>query len=209
MSLSPQTTEDKNALNSDAVFLVLLQIDIPSTETIRLVRNNENITWNGYTWIAFPFDFEDISVGKGEVPQYTLKLDNTSRIMEAYVQMYDLYLKQNGIDGNEITCNIYTVNSKDLANITPINNFRGKLSSWQTNSKEASFMLSASNPFQKQFPPRKIFKNFCNWKFKSEQCGYTGSGTFCDKTLGTCRSYNNSQRFGGFAGVGYRGLTII
>ena len=209
MALSNQTTQDKNALATDAVFLVLLEINIPSVDTVYLVNNTEDITWDGHIWQSFPFDFDDISQGaSGEVPQWTLKISNVNRAIEQYLINYDLYLKQNGIEGNNITCVIRVVNSNDLANNDPIVQYDALLQQPTTTPEWATFKLGAKNPFTKQFPPRKILKAFCGWKFKSVECGYTGPETVCDKTLTTCRLYNNSPRFGGFPGVAGRGLIL-
>lgn len=210
MALSSQTIQDKNALVSDAVFLVLLEVQIPDTPTIYVTNNIEDVIWNGNTYLTFPFEIDDIRENtKSEVPQWTLKVQNVNRIFEQYLQNYDLYLKTNGIDGNEIKCIIRAVNSKDLANITPILEHNAILSQPSSNAKWATFKLSANSPYNKQFPPRKILKQYCQWKFKSTQCGYIGIETECNKTLTRCRELSNSHRFGGFVGVGGRGLVTI
>lgn len=210
MALSSQTIIDKNSESTDAVFLVLVEIIIPDTPIVRIVSNTENISWGGYTWINFPFEFADVSENTtGEVSQYQIKISNVNRTIERYLQTYDLYLKQNGIDGNEIECIIRVVNSNDLLNPEPVSEYRSLLEQPTSNAQWATFKLSSKNPFQKQFPPRTIRKNFCSFKFKSAECGYTGSATTCDNTLVTCRSYNNSHRFGGFPGVEGRGIIVV
>lgn len=209
MSLSTQTIQDKNALNSTAVILTLLKITIPNNPVVNLVANNENITWNGDEYIAFPFEFEDRKFSsQSELSQWTVKVSNANRVIEQYVQEYDLYLKQNGIQGNKIVCEIYAVNSNDLANTEPILYHNAYLAQPQTNAQWATFILEPDDPNQKIFPPRFISKNHCGWIFKSTQCGYAGVGAFCDKTLTTCRSYSNSSRFGGFPGVAGRGVIV-
>lgn len=57
-------------------------------------------------------------------------------------------------------------------------------------------------------PRRKFTKESCNWKFKSEQCGYTGTDT-CDYTFNKCRALGNTTRFGGFPGVPGKRIRII
>lgn len=204
------TQQDINAINSDAVFLTLLEIQIPNVPTVYLVGNNEDITWNGNTYIRFPFDLDDQSfTSKSETITWKLKVSNATRIMERYIQDYDLYLKQNGIEGNKILCFIRVVNSKDLINNTPILEHKAFLQNPKTDQNYAYFTLSPSNPGKMQFPFRRIIKNQCSWKFKGTQCAYVGEGQFCDKTLITCRGYNNSNRFGGFVGVGGRGVTLV
>lgn len=210
MTLSGQTIKDKNALSTDAVFLVLLEIDIPAVPTIRLVNNTEDITWNNELWQQFPFDFTDMSQNSnGEIPEWSIKISNVNRVIEIYLQNYDLYLKQNGIDGNDITCIIRVINTNDLLNNTPILEHEALLQQPSTTPQWATFKLSAKNPYNKSFPPRKIMKSFCSWKFKSTECGYSGTGAYCDKTLGTCRSYGNSSRFGAFVGMSTRGLILV
>jgi len=207
---SSQTIHDKNAIVTAAVFLVLLEIDIPATDTIRLVNNTEDITWNGNVWQQFPFELEDINQGTdGSVPTWTVKISNVNRAIEQYLHRYDLYLKQNGIDGNEITCVIRVVNSNDLGNPEPITEQEALLSQPSTDATWATFRLSAKSPYNRQFPPRKILKTFCAWQFKGEKCGYSGTATYCDKTLTTCRLLDNSPRFGGFPGVAGRGLLLV
>lgn len=208
--LSNQTILDKNSLSTGAVFLVLLEIIIPNTPTVRLVNNTEDITWNSDLYQQFPFDFTDMSqTTKSEVSQWSLKISNSTRAIERYLQEYDFYLKQNGIDGNEITCTIRVINTNDILNTTPILEHTALLQQPTTTPQWATFKLSAKNPYNKQFPPRKIIRNFCAWKFKGLQCQYAGTGVFCDKTLTTCRSYSNNPRFGGFVGVAGRGIVLV
>jgi len=210
MSLSSQTIQDKNALSTDAVFLVLLEINIPSVETIRLINNTEDITWDSALWQQFPFTLSDISqTSKSEVSQWTLKVANATRVMERYMQDYDFYLKNNGVDGNEIECIIRVINTNDIDNTTPIAEFPSLLQHSTTDAAWATFKLTSRNLYSQQFPQRIIYKNFCSWDFKSTQCQYSGDGEFCDKTLTNCRAYSNSPRFGGFPGVSGRGLVVV
>jgi lambda family phage minor tail protein L len=208
--LSSQTIQDKNDLNTDAVILSLLEINIPSTPIVYLTNNNENVIWNGNEYIALPYELEDLGfTSKSEVTQWSIKISNVNRIMSQYTQQYDAYLKKNGIDGNKITCIIRAVNSKDLSNPVPIIEYKSFLSQPKNQRDYTTFVLTPNNVDKIRFPPRTILKNQCTWKFKSQQCGYVGDGEFCDKTLTTCREYNNSPRFGGFVGVGGRGVILV
>jgi hypothetical protein len=45
-----------NAQTTSSVFLVLMDIVHPSFTTVRIVNNTENITSNGNTYTAFPFN---------------------------------------------------------------------------------------------------------------------------------------------------------
>lgn len=193
------TIQDLNSLGGDGVLLVCMKLEIAGQDNIYLVSNNENITFKGNEYIAFPFEIGEITSGKGEVPQFQIRVDNTSRAINRLVMEYDIYLKQNGIEGNKVYATIYVVNTIDLSEEILAEKF--ELTSWDTTSQWATFKLGASNPFMQTFPPNSVYKDFCRFKFKGVLCGYTGAETQCDKTLKRCRQLGNSVRFGGYRGV--------
>jgi lambda family phage minor tail protein L len=183
-------------------------VTIPGVaDTIRIARNVDDVTWRGLTWTAFPFELNEIGEeAKGEVPQVEMRIGNVSRIMEAFLQDFDLYLKTHGY--SPIVVNIYVVNSKNLASSTPEVEHIYELIQPKTNSSWATFVLGASNPFNQRYPQARILKNHCRFLFKSDLCGYNGVETTCDKTLTRCRDLDNSVNFGGFPGVGAGGIKI-
>lgn len=196
--MTNQNKIDLNALAGSAV-LFALQINIPSTPTVYLVNNNENITYDGNEYIAFNFNISEISAGKGEVPTLTLSLDNTTRIIEQYMLEYDLYLKANGIDGNIITAKLLVLNPNDLSE--SILEYDFELGSFASGSRFVTFNLTAPSPFN-QIILDRILQNMCRFKYKDSRCAATSGLTTCNKTLANCRERNNSARFGGFPGVG-------
>lgn len=193
------TINDLNSLGTDAL-LPALEITIPGLDKIYVVKNRENITFNGNEYLAFDFQIEDLSQGgKGELPTWVIKVDNSTRILEQYILNYDLYLKQNGIQGNYIECIIRVLNTNDLSEAILEEYF--ELNQPTTDAKWATFNLSASSPFRMQYPTRRIFQNLCQWKFKDNRCAYSGSETVCNKSLTRCQELNNTGRFGAFLGV--------
>lgn len=219
-TLSSTAIEEKNKLIADSIWYLALMITIPGLETpIRLVRNNADITWNGSTWSSFPFEIDEVGdISAGEVPRVDVRVSNISRAMESYIQAYDTYVKTNGF--SPILVNIYVLNSLNLASATPEVEHLFELKQPKTNSRWATFTLGAANPFNKRFPIMRILKNHCRFIFKGTLCGYAGIGTVCDKTLTICRTFTdstyhnppssigNSTRFGGFPGVGARGIRL-
>lgn len=190
-----------NTLSSNGVITALLEIEIPSTPIVRITNNGEIVNFNGNDYIPLHFKLADLSTaGKGELPDWSIQIDNSTRIIESYLHLYDNYLKVNGIAGNEINCTCYIVNTNELSEAILTEYFI--LSSYSSDANYATFKLGAKSPFRMRYPRRRIIQNFCSWKFKSTQCGYSGSGVSCNKTLGACRSFNNSSRFGGFPGIG-------
>lgn len=193
------TINDLNKLASDENLIVLLEVEIPSSDTLYLANFNESVAFLGNDYQPFLFEMGEISTSKGEIPQFDIKIDNTSRGINSLMMDYDIYLKTNGIDGNKIFANIIVVNTADLSDYVIKERF--ELVSWNMDNNWASFKLGAENPFNKQYPSRQIFADFCQWKFKSSSCGYSGTESACDKSLVRCRQLNNSPRFGGFAGI--------
>jgi phage-related protein len=214
LPLSSVAIAEKNKLTAGSVFLLLLEITIPGVGTpIRVVGNNEDITWRTYTWQAFPFELDEISDGnKGEVPRVDLRVSNVSRAMEVYLADYDAYTKANGY--SPVTVSIFVLNSLNLASATPEVEHIFELTQPKTNSLWATFTLGAENLFSRRFPVHRILKNHCRFHFNYPPgndllCGWSGGGfTTCGKTLTDCRARSNSSRFGGFLGVGASGLRI-
>lgn len=190
------TINDLNKLASNENLIVLLEVEIPSSDILCLANYNSSVTFLGNIYQPFLFEMGEITTSKGEIPQFDIKIDNTSRGINSLMIDYDLYLKTNGIDGNKIFANIIVVNTADLSDYVLKERF--ELVSWNMDNQWASFKLGAENPFQKQYPQRALFYDFCQFKFKSSSCGYTGASTSCDKSLSSCRQLNNSSRFGGF-----------
>lgn len=208
MSLSNITKTEKNLLSSNSVWFTMLEIKIPSvTETLRIVNNNEDVTWKGFTWLKFPFELDEISqTANAETSQFQIKVGNVKNIIGQYIRQYDAYVKTNGFEA--ITVTLYIVNSKDLANPTPVYTTNLILTTSSLNHLEVSFTVSARDLFRARTPQTRMFPNSCRFKFKSTLCGYTGSETQCNKTLSRCRELLNSKRFGGFPAIGNKGVSI-
>ncbi len=212
LSLSTIAIEEKNKLARDSQFVICLLITIPGLEDpLRIVRDNQNLTWLGETWTAFRFDIDEIGdTDKGEVPQVNIRVSNASRAMEHYIQDYDAWVKNNGF--TPITVNIYVVNTKAVTNngsCDPEVEHIFELTKPSSGPQWVTFALGASNPFNRRFPLPRMFRNLCRYRqFKSARCGYAGAQTTCDRTLTRCRELNNSPRFGGFPGMGVGGLNV-
>ena len=206
--LSNISKTEKNKLNSNSVWLTMLEITIPSVaETLRIVNNNEDITWKGFSWLKFPFELDEISQSaNAETSQFQIKVGNVKNIIGQYIRQYDAYVKTNGFE--PITVVLYIVNSKDLANPTPVYSTNLILTTSNLNHLEVSFTVSARDLFRARTPQTRMFPNSCRFKFKSTLCGYTGVESECNKTLSRCRQLSNSIRYGGFPAIGNQGVSI-
>jgi len=195
---------EKNALANGSPFLLLCEIQLTGVVTLRLVKNEANVTWGGQTWAAFPFDIDDMGeAGRGEVPRVSLRVSNVSRAIQSYIEQYD-----GGIDSTVILRVVHADHLVGTETDTVLCRLDFTVTGCTANSKEVVFSLGASNPWFRRVPLGRVRKNFCRWKFKSNECTYSGAETTCDKTLTRCRELNISERFGGFPGVGLSGLRL-
>jgi phage-related protein len=212
--LSSIAIAEKNKLATDAVWFVALEITIPGlADPVRISSNNESVTWRGETWVSFRFELAEIGEGRtGEVPRVELRVSNVDRQMEYYIWLYDSYIKSNGFTPIEVS--IYVLVSKNLGSATPEAEHVYELKQPKANKIWATFILGASNPFNRRYPQHRLLKNHCRFRYNypagsSPLCGAPSSGyTTCDKTLTACRQRNNSVRFGGTPGVGIGGIRL-
>ena len=59
LSISAVSKAEKNKLSTDSAMLVLLEIKLRNT--VYICYNNEDITWKGQLYQAFPFKIGDTS----------------------------------------------------------------------------------------------------------------------------------------------------
>ena len=209
--ISSYAIAEKNKVSSDTCWLLAMRITIPddpSSQIVRVIANNEDITWAGYTWQAFPFEIDEIGENsKGEVPRVDVRISNVSRVMEYYLHAYDTYTKLNGY--SPITVEIMVINTGNLGNTTPEVSYEFELQQPKTNAQWATFTLGASSPYRKRFPEYRILKNQCQHKdFKGVECSYVGAETECDRTLARCKELANAERYGGFPGAGNGAIRV-
>lgn len=190
-TLSAAAIIEKNKLSSDGAWLILLELDIAGlTEPIRVVRNTEDITWNGVTWVAFPFELGEISEdSQGQLPSLSLKISNVTGVIQQYIEM-----SNGGVDSTAI---IRVVHSLHLDLSTPEIEETLAVQSVTADTNWITVNLGPDFTTQLRVPADRYMKDFCPFKFRGLECGYAGSDTSCNKTLDACRAKGNSVRFGG------------
>jgi len=151
-------------------WLILLEItltDSPPT-TLRFVRNNEDITYNGNTYTAFPFEIEiEKTDSDGSIPTVNLKVSQITRIIAYYTESL------NGGIGSTIT--ITVINRAHLAA-----NYAELTTTWQliaaeTDDQWATFVCGFPNPLDEVFTALHYLADYCEWEFEEAECGYDPS----------------------------------
>lgn len=198
---------DLNQLHSDSPVFWCMEIEIPEIDSVYITTDNDNVIFDGKTFIPFPCKISEVRHGSnGEVPEVTISLGNATRVMDTYLHQYDYYRKINGVEASDINVTLYVLNKVDLSEAILTEHLI--FESAELDNQWAAFKLGAKSPFSYRYPKRRIMQNICDFQFKIDpRCGYTGEATSCDKTLARCRELGNSRYFGGFPGAG-RGATL-
>jgi phage-related protein len=202
-SLSVVSVIEKNRLSSDVPFLVGLDIDVidPASgalvQVLRFVRNTETIIWSGFLYSPAAFDIE-IKEAAGELQTVSLSFTDYTRAIQDYLQQYG------GGVGFKVTVSV--INAGNLAQGPEVQEFFEVIGA-ESADYIVSFTLGAENAISRQFPRRRQTRDFCQWQYKSVQCGYTGGLPSCDLSLkgpNGCQAHANQLRFGGFRGINTR-----
>lgn len=203
--LSVASIIEKNRLSSDVPFLVCLDIHVvnPATNTevevLHLVRNDENITFNGVVYTAIIFDI-DLKQETGAQSKVNLTVTDFTQALSGRMQAYG--------GGIGFKVKIIVVNAGALNQLPEIvEDF--EIIGASSSEYVVTFELGIGNILAKTFPRRRQTRDFCQWRYKeANTCGYTGGLATCDLTLkgaNGCEVHNNVIRFGAFPGINNSG----
>lgn len=199
-SFSLSTIAEKNSVASSTPFLILLDIEFVDhisgniVDTEKVVRNNEDVVFNGQTYTALPFELT-LKHKSGEIPDLSISFEDHAKLLDNYMRLYS------GCVGSNV--NITLVNA-DRLNEPPEHVEYFKVVGANTNNYSVTWKLGAENPLASAFPRRRQMRDRCAWRYKSSECGYVGAITTCDQSLtgaNGCEVHANSINFGGFPGI--------
>jgi len=200
--LPAQIVIEKNKLNNPSPWLILLDIMLVDTNNpanttdYYVVRNNEDVTYDGQLYTAFNFDLDQSrETSKGEVPTLTLRVSNVERLLQADLEQYE------GGNGSQVrVTRIHADNlAEDFGALSGLYDVIG----CHFDNKWAVFNLGAPNPLNQRFPLERYIGMQCRYvsHFKGVECAYAGVETECNGSLTRCVALANSERFGGFPGM--------
>lgn len=187
---------EKNKLFTSGAFLELLEIQMSELgETLRIVNNNEDITYNGHVWQRFQFEPGDFKENQeGETPRVEVKISNVLRVTQGYIEQ-----TENGLVGDAV---VYRLIHSDHLDKDPAITQYFQVLKVDCDEVWAYFTFGAENFFLNRFPLHVYKRNICRYEtFKGSQCSYSGSETTCDRTFARCIALGNEQRFGGQPGI--------
>lgn len=174
----------------------LLTIHLKNTDPIRILENDtfEKIDLAGKVYLAAPLKISEIN-RNDNMHTVTATLSNISGAISTLI----------GTHGDVITgaeCVIEEVFLDETGTILSDNAypiFVGMANHLVLSSLEISLDIEAVLGSYIAQSPNMTYGTSCQWrKFKDVMCGYSGSESFCDKTLERCLELGNQKNFGGF-----------
>lgn len=173
--IQPLITE-KNKLEQTQPWLLCLDlVNAAGDLTVRLVNNNENITYLGNVYIAFPFEIDSIpEVTKGSLPTLAIKVSNVDRQIQAYINQDATYGS-----GWDVTLSL--VHASQLNGTVEDGKVAEIVQTWKSldvtaTAEFCTINLGMANPMLIQFPSQKFSGGFCQRTFNDGVgCPYAGS----------------------------------
>jgi lambda family phage minor tail protein L len=175
------------------------------------LNTNGELVWAGNSYLRFPVEADGFSYsGRGSLPRPTLRIANLTGTITAL-----LLTLPSGIEGAKVT------RIRTLARYIDGANFPGGVNPLGTPDPTASFppeiyyidrkasenrdviefeLACAFDLANVRAPKRQCIGNICQWKYRSTECGYTGTAYFdadgnvvntlaqdvCGKTVDDC-----------------------
>lgn len=187
----------------------------------------QRLTWQGKTYEAFPIQVEGFEFnGNGQIPRPKLKVANVTGAITAMVLIYQDLVGAKITRKRTLAKYLDAVNFPGGVNPTadPTAEFADDIYYVDRKSRETrdviEFELAASFDLEGvNLPRRQIVQNVCPWRYRSSECGYTGTSYFdandqsvpsskqdiCGKRLSSCQArfgQNAELPFGGFPAAG-------
>jgi len=155
---------------------------------------DDDIVYNSITYSVFPIKYETVNENtEGEIDTVRIILANVSRLIQSYLESYDLR-------GKKVSIKTVWANQLDDTDAYIEDTFY--IDSYTADQNNVILTLTSKfDVLDLELPARRFSRNYCGWKFKSTECGYSGSETSCNKTKQRCKELNNYQRFGGFPSI--------
>lgn len=198
LSITAISKQQKNKLATECCMLIIF--DIMLENPVHIVMNNENVTWKGQLYQAFPVKLgtvgEDMT---GTDPSVSLDVDNVALGMEYYV------VKEKGAVETPVI--IRVINTMNLDGEADLEEHY-MVKNTEIKEEYIRFTLGNGYSVHSRRPTDRYMKNSCRFCYKGCRCGYYGDLPTCNHTLADCKRHGNSRRFGGFPGINQKGAYI-
>lgn len=196
-STDSQFTTEKNKSSNSPIWLYTIYNFDGANNNLYFCEWDTDITFNSITYTKFPIKHDFISNNTGgQIDTVRVTVGNTSRVIQAY-------LEANDFRGKKVKIQIVFANK--LATPGAVLSDIFYIDSYTADSQAVSFSMSSKfDILNIEIPGRIFMRNYCSWKFKGSECGYSGATSTCNRTPQACKAMSggsNYTRFGGFPSV--------
>lgn len=200
--------EKSRAAAKQPIFLYTIYDYIGTSENLRFAAYDVDVIFDGETYLKFPITHDRITENtKGEVDSTTVQLSNVLRLIEYYLQNYDLR-------GKKVSIKLVYADALDDPDC--FIEFSNYIDSYVSNVRDVIFtLMSKFDILNLSLPSVLWLRDFCQWEFacpavralgRGLECAYAGAETSCNRTWQRCKELGNSRRFLGARGIpGRRG----
>lgn len=177
------------------IYLYAIQYDKLANHWLRFAGTSQDINFDGYLYKKYPIRHSGIKENlSGKIESLSIEISNINREMQYYLDTYG------GLKGCEVVIKLVWLENID----NPLCFLEDTYYIEDTHSTPDTISLSMGSAFDVldiRIPRKSFFRSYCRFRFKADECGYTGPADFCNKTMTRCRELNNIHRFGGFPGI--------
>ncbi|MBN1869400.1 MAG: DUF2163 domain-containing protein [Candidatus Omnitrophica bacterium] len=199
--IDPTFKSEKSKQENRPIFLYVLE-EYDGVNNLYLAGYDQDVSFDSVVYTRFPITHEFVGENnQGRIDQVKVRLANVSRLIQSYLESYDFR-------GKKVI--IRMVWADELSNPDAHMDEIFYIDSYTADQNNVEFTLTSKfDVLGVDTPARRYTRNYCAWKFKSAECGYSGEETTCNKTQQRCKQLNNYQRFGAFPSVPTRRIYIM
>lgn len=192
---------EKNKEANKPIYLYTI-FEFDGSSDLNLAEWDTDIVFDGVTYQMFPMSHDLIGENsQGEIDAVKITISNVSRLMQYYLEQYDLRGKK---------VRIRLIFKDQLADPDAKVDFIYYIDSFSANQDVVEFnLLPKTDVLALVIPARAYSRNYCQFKFKDpETCQYAGTETECNKTKNRCKGLGNYSNFGGFPSIPTRQIYV-
>lgn len=196
-NLTENFVTEKNKPENRPIYLYTIYA-YNGTDNLYFAGYDVDVTFpasGGQTYTAFPIVHEQVNENaEGQIDLVRLRVGNANRLLQGY-------LEANDFRGLKVDITLIFMDRLASSSDKTVETFY--VDSYTVTEEAGEFLLSSQFDVQDvEIPRRKFLRNYCQWRFKGDECGYSGGETTCNKTKQDCKdNKNNYARFGGFPSI--------
>lgn len=178
-----------NSLTVETFYLYEVHYD-NSLEPLRLTNLSEDFVFEGQTYSKAAISQTEITQSAdGKINDITISIGNVNRVMQSYVESYQMSGKRVRVMQLFKNCNSYMQLDYIIKTI-------------KSNKSQVDFTCGLGfDALLLEVPKRTVLRDFCKWQFKDSNCLYAGADSTCSKQYNDCLRKGNISNFGGFPAV--------